>query len=186
MPGNATLAGRAIGAMFFSVFGSVWLASWAFQRFAQPAMAFLLIALAFVVLFYRAVQQYRNNRSALATEAENPARKRINRLFNLINAAQWIVIVILVNILNKLGLAVWAIPAAMLVIGIHFLPLAKLFSYPPHYVTGVALIIAAVSYPLLAAQGPSDAVGCLAAGLILWASALNSVTVRRQALKQPA
>lgn len=183
MPGNATLAGRAIGAMFFSVFGFAWLASWAFQRFAQPAVAFLLIALAFAVLFYRAVQQYRNNRAALAIESENPARKRINRLFNLINAAQWIVIVILVNILNNIGLAAWAIPAVMLVIGIHFLPLASLFSYPPHYVTGIALIGAAIAYPLLAAQGPGDAVGCLAAGLILWASALNSVTVRRQVVK---
>lgn len=186
MPGNATLAGRAFGAMFFSVFGSVWLAFWAFQRFAQPAIAFTLIALGFVTLFYRAFQQYRNNRSALAAESDNPARKRISRLFNLINGAQWIVIVILVNILNKMGLATWAIPAAMLIIGIHFLPLAKLFAYPPHYVTGVALIVAAISYPLLAADGPRDAVGGLAAGLILWASAVNSVTVRRQVVKQSA
>lgn len=34
----------------------------------------------------------------------------------------------------------------------------------------------ATAYPLLAPQGPRDAVGCLLAGLMLWASALWAVS----------
>ena len=63
----------------------------------------------------------------------------------------------------------------MFIIGLHFLPLARLFRNPPHYVTGSALILLATTYPFVASGGPSSPAGALVAGLILWASALWAV-----------
>jgi hypothetical protein len=56
------------------------------------------------------------------------------------------------------------------VVGLHFLPLARLFRYRPHLLTGLALIALAILAPLATGR-PDNAWGPLGAGLILWASA---------------
>jgi hypothetical protein len=63
----------------------------------------------------------------------------------------------------------------MFIVGFHFLPLARLFQNPAHYATGGALMLSAASYPFLFA-GPTDTLGALLAGSILWLSALWAVT----------
>jgi hypothetical protein len=60
---------------------------------------------------------------------------------------------------------------AILVVGLHFLPLARLFAYPPHFVTGASLVALALAYPLLAPSGPRSGLAPLGAGMILWCSA---------------
>jgi len=182
MHANAVIARRAIGAMFFSVFGCAWLMVWAFHRFPQQTIAFILVGLVFLVLFYFCFQCYLGNRSALADESNDPVRMRTNRMFNIINAIQWVAIFLIINVLNRNGLADWAVPAIILLIGLHFIPLAKIFKYPPHYLTGAGLIIVSIGYPLLALNGPRDFVGCLVTGLILWASALRVIIAQRHNL----
>jgi hypothetical protein len=59
----------------------------------------------------------------------------------------------------------------MLIVGVHFFPLAKLFRYDAHYITGSALVALASSYPFFAAGGPTSAVGPIGAAVILWVSA---------------
>jgi hypothetical protein len=88
---------------------------------------------------------------------------------------QWLVILVAGNVLANTGLGAWVLPMAMAVIGIHFFPLARLFRTPSRYVTGATLIAVAVAYPFIAVQGPADPIGCLLAGVVLWASALWSV-----------
>ena len=107
---------------------------------------------------------------------DSPAKKKVSRLFSIINAGQWVVILIVGNVLANVGLSAWVIPAAMFIIGLHFLPLARLYSNPRHYVTGGALMLLAVAYPVLVPGGPSNPIGCLGAGLVLWASALWALT----------
>ena len=53
----------------------------------------------------------------------------------------------------------------------HFLPLAGVFGYRPHYLTEAALLLLAVVYPLLAPGGPVSSVGPLGAGGVLWLNA---------------
>jgi hypothetical protein len=74
----------------------------------------------------------------------------------------------------------WVVTAVIFIVGLHFMPLARIFRYAPHYVSGAALILVAVVYPFAAPGGPQDPVGCLAAALILWLSALCGL---RQALR---
>lgn len=173
---HAVRAGRALGAMFFSVFGGAWLALWIHRAYADrleilgPVMA---IAIGMLALAYYRFRQHRHGLSAIAN---SPERQRSNRLFHRINAGQWVIIVIGGNVLANIGLSGWVIPLAIFVIGMHFLPLAHIFANRPHYATGAALMALAVVYPQLAAGGPEDPVGCLGAGVILLASALWAVT----------
>ncbi len=64
-----------------------------------------------------------------------------------------------------LGLEVWIVPAIMLIVGMHFLPLARPFRYRPHYLTGAILIVTAVLYRLASPGGPTAALGSLIAGI---------------------
>nr|WP_176936531.1 hypothetical protein [Massilia sp. PDC64] len=170
IPAQAQLAGRATGAMFFSVFGAVWLEGWARSAHAgMPAgVGIAVLALALLVVAWR---RYRRYAPALAQEQDTPERRRMKRVFNIVNAGQWIAIFVLAQVLIHLGQGAWIIPMAIAIIGLHFLPLAHVFKNPPHYVTGLAMVAFAGLYPLLAGDGPTAPVGFLGAGLILWLSA---------------
>jgi hypothetical protein len=78
--------------------------------------------------------------------------------------------------LAEVGLQTWILPMVILVIGLHFFPLARLFGYRLHYGTGAALVLLAATYPFVAADGPASASGPLAAGIILWLSAAVAIS----------
>ena len=77
-------------------------------------------------------------------------------------------------------LGAWFIPMVIAVVGLHFLPLARLFRYPPHQLTGGALIALAILAPLASGR-PDNAWGPLGTGLILWASAAWALSPRAMA-----
>ena len=170
MSTGAIQARRATGAMFFAVFGGLWLEGWAVGS-GRPLVLDIVIGVLALALAWLAYATYRRHAAELAAQPKTAQTRRIGRLFHAINGGQWILIFILANILSSHGLGVWIIPMAIFIIGLHFFPLAIIFSNPPHYVTGAALVALAVLYPFVAPGGPADAVGLLGIGLILWASA---------------
>ncbi|MGK5044396.1 hypothetical protein ACQ4WP_00670 [Janthinobacterium sp. GB4P2] len=172
---STTLASSAIGAMFFSLFGGVWVAAWCEQTFGAQPLALLPIAGLTVLLFMLAWSQFRRHRAAHAAAEQSPQAKRVGRLFNIVNAGQWIAIFIVGNVLKNVGLQAWFIPAVILIVGLHFFPLAWLFKARRHLAIGVALCVWAIGYPLTVRHGPIHPVGCLGAGLILWVAARSAV-----------
>lgn len=179
------MARRAIGAMFFSIFGGAWLAFWSRSAYQGNAGALVLIGALTLALAAFAYRRYRLHKAALDAEAESPAQKKAGRAFNIINMMQWVLIIVGANGLARVGLSSWIVPLAILVIGLHFLPLAHIFSYRAHYYTGAALVLLALVYPYLAHDGPADPIGCFFAGVILWASALRALLVRPAAQLVP-
>ena len=167
---EARLAGRATGAMFFVVFGAVWLEVWAQRSGAGMPLAAAIVVGALVMLV-NAWRRYRRFAPALAQLRESPERRRTKRIFHLVNIGQWLLILVLGNVLVNIGLGAWVVPMGIAVIGLHFVPLAHAFRYRAHYLTAAAMVVLAALYPLLAAGGPAAPVGFLGAGLILWASA---------------
>lgn len=170
--------GRAIGATVLAIFGGVWLGLW--NHRAAPARLWMYgvigaVALAILLL---ARDHYRRCEADPAGWAETPGQRRRQRWFHIINVLQWVLILVVGNVLANLGLGSWVIPAVILIVGLHFLPLARVLSNPVHYATGTAFILLAAVYPFIAAGGPEDPVGCQGAGLILWVSALAAL-VRR-------
>jgi len=172
---SAALAGSAIGAMFYSLFGGAWVAGWCVQRYGAQPLRLLPIAAIAAFLFMLAWRQFRRHRAAHAAQTGTREDQRNSRWFNLINAGQWISIFIAGNVLKHFGLQAWFIPVIVLIVGLHFFPLAWLFKARRHVAIGMALTVWAVGYPLSLPLGPLDPIGCLGAGLILWTAALSAV-----------
>lgn len=178
---SASRAGAAVGAMIFSVFGSGWLLAWAIRSFAQAAWMCALISGLGLALFITAFRQYRRNRETHAAVVETPESKKGKRIFNIVNIGQGVAIFLAVNVVNNIGHPEWFVPVFIFIVGAHFIPLAKVFHSRRHTVTGVAMMVWALAYPQFAQAGAADPVGCLGAGLILWASALSALLLHSSA-----
>lgn len=171
---EARRARRATGALFFSVFGTLWLVGWS-MRAGLPGAGQLGIVIAGLALTWACWATRRRYAPALQAEPPTAQRRRADRVFHIVNAGQWILMIVLGNVLSHNGLSAWIVPMALVVIGLHFLPLAWVFGHPPHVVTGVALVLLGLLYPFVAPLGPLDPVGFLGAGSILWLSALWAI-----------
>ncbi|MFZ6777860.1 hypothetical protein ACO0LD_13605 [Undibacterium sp. Ji83W] len=159
-------AARAKGAMFFAVFGAAWLALWNQRGMHGKGLVYLLIAIVGLTLAGLAVQRHRQYKAY--ADDNSPAAQKAGRLFHVINAAQWGIILVGGNVLANMGLAEWVTPFAMLIIGLHFLPLASVFNVPGHFWFGLVMSVFAVTYPFVFSEGAADPYGCLGAGLLLW------------------
>jgi hypothetical protein len=172
---KALRAKRLMGALFLGTFGTVWLMVWAYRRFPGHLVPVALIGIAGLGVLSWVYSQYQRHSQGTAQESETAEERRSSRLFHIVNVGQWVVILIVGNVLANIGLGAWVLPMAMAVIGAHFFPLARLFKTPSRIVTGAVLVAVAVVYPFVATRGPADPIGCLLAGVVLWASALWSV-----------
>lgn len=183
------LARRATGALFFSVFGGAWLSLWlvATQRFTL-ATGFVvgvgLLALVFTASWV--LRHTKPLRRPSQTASDEAQAQREGRLFSLINAVQWGAIFLAGWLLPKLGLALYFTPFIVVVTGLHFLPLARLFRYNGHYLTGVALLLWALGCLWLVPPAAWQSRVALGAGLILWLSAGYALGRAVWLLKQAA
>lgn len=173
---SAALAGRGIGAMFFAIFGAIWMAIWSQRAFGWRWAILAPIAAVAVAIFAFARRQYERNKSAHAAEADSPQQKKAGRIFKIVNITQWVAILIVGNVLANVGLTDWVLPSAMLIVGIHFFPLANAFGNTQLNYTGGVMVLLAIGYPFVAPGGAANPVGCLGAGLILWISAIASLS----------
>jgi hypothetical protein len=171
---KSSLAGRIVGAMFFIFFGGGWLIAWTCQTFKNPMLGSAGILVAMGALLWLAKSRLAKLRRALGGKIP-PHDTKTGRAFHFINAAQWILIVAAVIVLARSGLSNWITPTIIFIVGAHFLPLGRVFAYPAHYLTGACMMLTAALYPWLSAAGPSNPIGCFAAGIILWVSALWAI-----------
>lgn len=174
-------ADRAIGSMIFSFFGGFWISWSSIQANGiQPGILALIATIA-AALLIASFLHFRRNQQARAEASHLPERKRRARLFNIVNILQGLAIFIAANVTARLGHAEWFKPAFIFIVGAHFLPLGALFKRRQHYIVGGAMILVALIYPLLSSEGPANPIGCLGAGLILWASSLSTLLSFRTA-----
>ncbi|MFM0591702.1 hypothetical protein PQR14_02880 [Paraburkholderia bryophila] len=168
-------ASRAIGAIFFTVFGAAWLVLWCLQVYGAALGVLLIIVAAGVGLLLLSSAQFRRNRSAYRANQGTPRRLRQSRAFNIINAAQWAIIIVGASVLTKLNQSIWIMPFVIFTIGAHFIPVGVVFKSKARYVIGIALMLVALVYPHLTDAGPASSSGPFCAGLILWAGAIASL-----------
>ena len=165
------LQGRAIGAIFFAAFGMLWigLGLYAKQLLTRVNIAFVLLVLAMIVgiatWLIRQSKRY-------PRVAEDP---KIRRTFNLINGAQWLAVAVVVVSFVRLHLDAYIMCGITAIVALHFFPIARLFRYWVHCVTGIVLLgwalLSAMLVPVEHLQGTS----ALGTGIILWASAFTTL-----------
>ena len=176
------LSGRAIGALFFSGFGALWLllALYAMERLAAITIAALLLG--FALLLLSALTLLRRARR-WPRVPDDPA---VSRTFNRVNAAQWIAVAIVATALHRLHSDVYVMNAITAIVGLHMFPLARLFRYWPHHVVGAVLVTWAAASILFVPIDHLQGVTALGTGLILWSSAAATLALAIQAIRQQA
>jgi hypothetical protein len=171
-----------MGALFFSGFGALWLGIGlaAIHRLSIPAVIVLVLLLAALAT---AALKLLHVASQVSPDLVPNETARIRRVFNRVNTVQWVAVGTVILILNFLQRQVLIAPAIAVIVGLHLFPLARLFHYPAHYMTGVVLIVwsvaVAVSFPSI--RIPS--ISSLGTGLILIASAALSLRSAARAAK---
>ena len=163
------IAGRVWGSFFFVGFGTLWLLSFASSRLPTGLRLGVLVVAA--VLLGAGVLILRRSRR-LPLVAEDPvARKRRWRIFNLVNGVQWTAIVLALVLLNVFKLPAYIAPAITLIVGLHLFPLAAVFGYTPHHVTGALLVVWGSGGALLLPRSEVARTVAMGTGLILFGSA---------------
>jgi hypothetical protein len=169
------IGGRATGALFFTGFGALWLVLGLYVReqLHGAAIAGLLLGAAALLLASL----------LLPRVPEDPA---VSRAFNRINAAQWIAVGVLAFALARLHLDAYIPTAVAAVVGLHLIPLARLFRNRLHYATGALLLAWAAGSALLTPSGELQGVTALGTGAILWLSAAVTLAMGLRSARQTA
>jgi hypothetical protein len=160
--------GASIGATIVGGFGAVWLAMGMSAAGMPKRVAIALVVPVFALIACLALAVRR--RLPKLAEPESPEKKEMMQAFAAVNVVQWVAIFGTIKLLTSWHLEGWIVPAIVLIVGAHFLPLARIFGARPHVVTGAALMLCAAAAVVLP-PSVRDAVECVTAGLILWASA---------------
>ena len=167
------LSGRAIGAIFFSVFGAAWLALslYALQLLRVLTVGGVLAGLA--VLLAAAGYLFREAKR-WPSVPDDPA---VGRAFNRVNAVQWIAVAIVVFTFAKLHIDAYVLCAITAIVGVHMFPLARIFRYAPHCVTGSVLVAWAVASAVFVPVDHMQGICALGTGVILWLGAASTLAL---------
>jgi hypothetical protein len=176
------LSGRATGAIFFTGFGALWLMLSLYARQQLSVVSVSGVTLGLVILLVAALYLLRMAKR-WPRVPDDPA---VGRAFGWINAIQWIAVALVAFTLARLHLDAYVMSAITAIVGLHMFPLARLFRYPAHYVTGAVLVAWAVASAVFVPVEQMQAIAALGTGVILWLSAAATLALAFLATRQSA
>lgn len=177
------LNGLGIGCLALSLFGAFWMLaalntfSWIWIVACILVPASLLILRSFAVL-----GDSRQVRAVLpSTPAQTAATALMVRRCGWIFLLEVAAIVIAVNLLATHGAQSWILPAIGIIVGVHFLPLARVFDYSVYNWTGgvEAVLCATIGVGTQGHPAATDALIGLVMGLSLWFTVLIELVQAR-------
>jgi hypothetical protein len=186
--------GLGVAALFMAFFGFVWF-GWGFSAYRAftdfssgrtlPAARWVSFYVIFLVLLGLSIQALRLSRpQVVKAGVSDDFRSRFSKQFRVIcffEGTACGVVALLAVTFHRTDLIAAGIS---LVVGLHFLPLARLFRMKSYYVAGIAIIISdALSVYLFRGQDITLCVG-LATGTALWLTALYLLVLSRDFLRQ--
>jgi len=162
------LKGSARGAIICAGFGSAfmyWCVAWS----GSPSPVwFSVVTVPAVVLMAWAILRARAVRHLPSSSADLAHWMRFRKFFWMDSGIEWGLMGVAVFVLGRLGRPDLIPQAAGVIIGLHFLPLAKIFRAPLYYWTGGIMVLAELGSLLTHRGYPRNIVGCAAAGLTFW------------------
>lgn len=178
---SAAIKGMAFGVLMMTLFSVAWLAwglqnklsgsPWVIAALVLPAIALLIPCLGMFRIGHQA-----GKRAAPLTADEKRGRSKMGRMFGIIFGAEGILIFVAVNVLMNLHLETYIMSTVAAIVGLHFLPLARLYRFPLYYWVGGVMLADALISLVLASPTREIAVG-LSMAAILW---LTCVLVLRR------
>jgi hypothetical protein len=161
--------------MVGAVMGLAWAGSAVGPLSPVLAVPVIVAGVAIFAVLMTGARGLRRAASAMPQEASPGVdRGRARRRFAMVVAAECAAIAAAVNLLARSGHSQWTPAVVCVVVGLHFIPLARLFSVQRYYATAAALCLAAVATMILGAAGAPPAAWQLLPGfgaaLALWAT----------------
>jgi hypothetical protein len=167
MQGEKAMRG---GIWVLNIFAAVWVCAGIWLGDAPQWLMVVPIALSAAIL-WRA--------SGMTWRAVEPERqKRIGRVVGIWSGVEGVAMFVTANVLINLHLRDAIMPAFAIIVGAHFLPLARGIPMRIYYATGAALIVVGAIALLAPPFHPLLATG-LVAGVILWVSAILLIRIAR-------
>jgi hypothetical protein len=160
----------ARGALIRAVAGSTFM-YWAVALSGNPTpLRFSIPAVPTVGLIAWAVLRVRATRN-LSSSADELAHWRAVRKFYWLDVGlEWALIGVAASALARFGRFDLMPQTLGVIIGLHYLPLGKIFRSQQYYWTGFAVVTAALGSLLLYRGHIRNVVGCASLGLIFWAT----------------
>jgi hypothetical protein len=166
------ISGRATGVLFFAGFGALWLCTGlsALHRLTLAACVFAVAAPVVSLVIPALLLLWRV--PSIPLEAQDEERNRqYRRTFGRINGIQWTAIILAVILLNIFHQVAYIVPTIATIVGLHLFPLARLFQYPAHFVTGTLLVLWSVGTATLLSSQNIAGFGAVGTAIILLLSA---------------
>ncbi len=144
------MTGMAYGAILMGFFGCLWLV-WGLAALNVRTVVVIAAVIAFAAsVWIPAAALLRNSSRTMKTsrpltDEEKREQSRMGRVFGFIFGAEGLLIFLAINVLNNLHLGDYAISAVAAIVGLHFLPLARLYRRPMYTVVGVIMTVAALA-----------------------------------------
>jgi hypothetical protein len=175
--GSGQLKGGARAALICASFGSAWMYWAVVFSGSQSPVWFSIVTVPAVVLTLWAILRVRAFRHLASSPAELAHWMRFRKFFWIDFGIEWGLGSIAVFVLAHVGRSDLIPQAFGVIIGLHFLPLAKVFEAHLYYWTGAIMVIAAIGSLVIPRSDVRSIAGCTAIGLILWLTGL--VILRR-------
>ncbi len=165
------MKGRAIGTLICAAFGGVWmLQGLYFGQIATPVWL-TVVTLLTVMLVGWPVTKLVSLRGLTYPSDGGQRWAKISKTYWSIVAVEWISCSVAVNLLYRIGRPDLTPQAIGVIVGLHFLPLAKIFRVPVYYWTGAAMTLGVLAALAIPAGDVRNLAGWSAGGLSLWVTA---------------
>jgi hypothetical protein len=192
----AELRGRGTGIIVCAFFAALW-AEWARPLLTDSPAAYVWIASAIIaavsgtLLFAGVSMIRRGRRLAKATGVADTAPRSMQSKFKWVLIAEIVAINIAAYALINHHMAQYLAPAIAIIVGLHFLPLARVFRAPHYFVTAVVMTMAGIlaaavmmtGNSAVSANGIADLVCAIAlwgTGFITWRRVHTSLNIFAQ------
>lgn len=166
------LKGSARGALICAFFGSAWM-YWAVAFSSSPTPAwFSIVTVPAVALITWAFLRVRTVRHLPSSPAELEHSRAFRKFFWIDVGIEWGLSGVAVFALARFGRGDLIPQALGVIIGLHFLPLVRIFRAPLYYWTGGIMVVAALGSLLMHRGHIRNIAGCAAVGLTLWVTSV--------------
>jgi hypothetical protein len=162
----------ARGGLICALFGSAWM-YWAvvFSGHAT-SIWFSAVSLPAVTLTIWAILRILAFRHLISSGADLLHWKSFRKFLWIDSVVEWVLVGIGTYLLSRIGRYDLIPQLFGLIIGLHFLPIAKVFQLPRYYWVGAIMIAEELSSLLIARGEMRNIVGCACIGLTLWINGL--------------
>lgn len=149
------------GIWVLNIFAAIWGAAGIIMGHAPAWLAVVPIAISLALLFW-------SSRQPVGT-GDPIEGNHVGRVVGIATAIEGVAIFLVLNVLINLHMMTLILPAIAIIVGLHFIPIARWVPIPLYYRTGAGLIVVGLAAWFFPPEHRSIATG-VAAALVLWAS----------------